>query len=409
MLCAFLYFDYAVAGIKDVDKSVVIIFVGDGSHITGFGTGFVIAPEIVITNYHVAGKGISMVVVPNKNASQAHSFRTEKIWGSEADDIQLLKVASLNLAPISLSSNQINKGQKVYAIGFPGVADANVKFDGIESTVTEGIVGRNILASWTQDGSKQSLIQHSASINQGNSGGPLIDDCGRVVGINTAKAITTLNGSPYISQTEGIFFATSISNFTNIFQQIGIPIHNDTTQCGAAVVESNEGISNIKIFYICLTVVGLIAFSALFLALNRKINFESYTQFLKKEKNRDLINRNFFPSIEERVINQNRVKYRLKILSGFEKPILLDFPVKILENSIFIGRDATLSDLIIPNAEVSRRHGKFKLINNKLYYKDLESKNKSYINDQLVGRDYALIVIGDKLRLGSTTVLLETS
>jgi serine protease Do len=138
------------------------------------GTGFIIDPSgIVVTNFHVAGKADSITVT----LSDGRKFPAKLLGGDEKTDLAVLKVESDKKLPYVEfgDASKVRVGQAVMAIGNPF---------GLGGTVTTGIVsarGRDI-----QSGPFDDYIQTDAAINRGNSGGPLFDMDGKVIGINTA-------------------------------------------------------------------------------------------------------------------------------------------------------------------------------------------------------------------------------
>ncbi len=138
------------------------------------GSGVVVDPRgYILTNHHVVIESEELTV----KAWNGQVFPARLIQKEEGVDIALLKVENCNLPAVSLgNSESIKVGHWVLAIGSPF---------GLAQSVSAGIVsavGRSDLGILPYE----SFIQTDASINQGNSGGPLIDLQGRVVGINTA-------------------------------------------------------------------------------------------------------------------------------------------------------------------------------------------------------------------------------
>ena len=152
---------------------------------SGMGSGVIIAPEgYAITNAHVitdqrTGKPVDEVSV---KLSDKREFPAEIVGFDKATDIAVLKInASEALPSITLAdSAKLRVGDIVFAAGNPL---------GVGLTVTMGIVsatGRTDLGILKDPGAYENFIQTDAAINQGNSGGALIDAKGRLVGINTA-------------------------------------------------------------------------------------------------------------------------------------------------------------------------------------------------------------------------------
>jgi S1-C subfamily serine protease len=141
------------------------------------GSGFLINDEgFVLTNFHVVS-GSSRIQVTLQDQSQyyARALDTDR-----SDDLALIKIApKRKLEFVRLGdSDHLQVGQKVLAIGNPF---------GLEGTLTVGVVssiGRSIEGENEQK--LQGMIQTDAAINGGNSGGPLLDSSGSVIGINTA-------------------------------------------------------------------------------------------------------------------------------------------------------------------------------------------------------------------------------
>ncbi len=138
------------------------------------GTGFIIDPSgIIVTNYHVAGKAESITVT----LQDGRKLKAKLLGADQKTDLAVLKVSSDKPLPYVEfgNSNKARVGQPVMAVGNPF---------GLGGTVTSGIIsarGRDI-----QSGPFDDYIQTDAAINRGNSGGPLFDMDGKVIGINTA-------------------------------------------------------------------------------------------------------------------------------------------------------------------------------------------------------------------------------
>lgn len=139
----------------------------------GSGSGFFISADgLIITNHHVAGDADSVTV----RTVDGREYDAEVVGSDEPSDVALLRVQGNNFPYLELGdSDALRVGEWVLAIGAPF---------GLTSTVTQGIVsakGRGVGILEYED-----FIQTDAAINLGNSGGPLIDLNGRVVGVNTA-------------------------------------------------------------------------------------------------------------------------------------------------------------------------------------------------------------------------------
>lgn len=178
------------------------------------GTGIVLNEKgLILTNDHVIAGATSITVEANGSSS---TTRAAKIVGEEANqDLALISVdpSGLGLKPLTLvRSSSLQVGDSVYAIGNPY---------GLEETLTRGIVsalGREIAAP---DGSKiTGAIQTDAALNPGNSGGPLLNEEGDVIGVNSqiASDASTVGGSQPGST--GVGFAISSNTVAQVVKTI---------------------------------------------------------------------------------------------------------------------------------------------------------------------------------------------
>lgn len=138
----------------------------------GHGSGFIVSPDgLVLTNAHVVQGSPSTVTIVLSNGKQVLADVVG--FASKGLDLAALKIRNQsNLPTLTLASpSSVRVGQSVYAIGTPLSVT-------LQNTFTYGIVTRIDL--------ENGLIQHDAAINLGNSGGPLLNSQGEVIGINSA-------------------------------------------------------------------------------------------------------------------------------------------------------------------------------------------------------------------------------
>jgi S1-C subfamily serine protease len=189
----------AVANI--LTKATEYDFFMDPVPVEGAGSGFVIDERgYILTNFHVVQEAQSIEVVLGDQTRYPGKF----IGADQRNDVALVKIdpkgKHLTVLPLG-DSSQLQVGQKVLAIGNPF---------GFQSTLTTGVVsalGRTVQTSQTT--LIDEAIQTDAAINRGNSGGPLINSHGEVIGINSA--IYTPSGT-----TAGIGFAIPINTAKRI-------------------------------------------------------------------------------------------------------------------------------------------------------------------------------------------------
>jgi len=155
----------------------------------GMGSGFFISTDgYIVTNFHVINGATSiMVTMPGGKEIKAEVKGTDP-----ATDLAVLKIGADNCLPLSIAdSDTLQVGQIAIAVGNPL---------GFQQTVTAGVVSALGRTLRSQSGRLiDDVIQTDAALNAGNSGGPLMDSTGKVIGVNTA----------IIKEAQGICFAVS--------------------------------------------------------------------------------------------------------------------------------------------------------------------------------------------------------
>ncbi len=149
---------------------------GNGQEQMGAGSGVVIAPDgYILTNDHVAHDAKQLEVTLTDGSTLPAAI----VGTDPATDLAVIRAEGSNLPFATLGdSTSLRVGQLVIAIGNPF---------GFQSTVSTGVVSALGRALRSREGRLiEDIIQHTAPLNPGNSGGPLVDSRGRIVGINTA-------------------------------------------------------------------------------------------------------------------------------------------------------------------------------------------------------------------------------
>ena len=255
--------------LADFDQSaldgIVMITTGapdDGGAMSYWrGTGFFIGakgenPQYIVTNCHVveefilAGKALGggqLHVLFDKN-DEAEAYLVD--YDAEKD-IAVLRLAEATekRIPLPLKTPQESAlGSEAYAVGYPLAADITVQavnsFSQKDATVTTGSISRFL----TESGTGRNLIQTDAALGGGNSGGPLIDSSGAVIGINTAGSKLDQN----------LFYAVSVGEVLPLLDKNSIPytLAPETKSGGNTMLYVGVGIAALAVIVILAVVLG---------------------------------------------------------------------------------------------------------------------------------------------------------
>ncbi len=198
---------------EEIYDSVFVIYSG-----ASLGSGFAVGSNCIVTNEHViSNRGNIMIADYSGNQKEAYMIASDEML-----DIAVLGVEDAVFKPLAAADlSKISTGDAAYAIGAP---------NSMAYTLTGGIISAKERVIGTQ-----SYIQTDAAINSGNSGGPLLDDSGNVLGVNTLK----------ISDSEGIGLAVPISRVQEFLEAQGIALLENGTVNGEVNPQPAENRSDI--------------------------------------------------------------------------------------------------------------------------------------------------------------------
>jgi S1-C subfamily serine protease len=427
--------------IKKVDPSVVRIFIlgtraGKTAPI-GSGSGFVINDEgVVATNNHVIdsknlpkGMTLAAIVVPDGGLEANQLRKAEVIWASPEVDLALIKVDGLKRPPVTISTlpaDQVpEQGDAVYAVGFPGAADAGGSSGLIKSTLTSGVVGKLLTGRADPKEKDRPIIQHDAAINPGNSGGPLFDECNEVIGINTfvpSSQMEIVKEGERVTASgaaiSGIYFSPHISSLVEVLKSKNIKFTGTDARCVAAT----PGESPMTPIYIA--VVALLAVASMVLALRRPRErvvqvVESYSQMLRRKgrSGAEPQRRDTAPAGSESAALAAGALDKGWVLSGFDvegrtvRLLIGDTQLARAAKGLVIGRQRSLSELVVSDTSVSRRHARVVPLDGGIGIVDLNSSNGTLIDGRRLTpyTDPVPLKSGDALTLGDVKLKLSRS
>lgn len=196
----------STVGISKIKNIGSTIFLEKSTENLNLGSGVIVSSEgYILTNQHVAGEKYSTCYITLKNGVTCNGV---VVWASNDLDLAIIKINMKELPEVVLGdSDDVRIGSSAYAVGNP------VGYE-LQRTVTSGIISGINRTIKVEDEEKKSylegLIQTDATINQGNSGGPLINSSGEVIGITTLK----------IEDVDGIGFAIPINIVKPILRKL---------------------------------------------------------------------------------------------------------------------------------------------------------------------------------------------
>lgn len=226
--------------ISAASRSVVRVAVGsaDGDQVTliGHGTGFAIGGNRIVTNAHVVAPAVAdpanirIGVVPSEG-SQPSAARIIAV--DPARDLALLEMLDGALPVVPLFIGRLLPGTAVAALGYPGNVDYATARS-IEDFLQPRPPSRSIgnFSDMRQSETGPALV-HTADIARGHSGGPLVDSCGRVVGVNVAITNNEMGDSSF-------GFAIPVDSLVEFLREAGQPFRTVAGECVSAEARLRE-------------------------------------------------------------------------------------------------------------------------------------------------------------------------
>ena len=200
------------------------------------GTAFCVNEKgYFLTNAHVVRNAKNLYALRPDDALPVHLVKID-----ELNDLALLRIEGTGMKPLAFAKHRdIQVTDRVVSIGFPGTMEESPERpeEFTEVTFNAGIIGKFTRIDLALNPAVKHLgpvVQHDAAVNHGNSGGPLVNECGQVVGVNVQKG---LEGPRSLGQIitgdviQGIYYAIDVALAKELLRQAGVAYREGTADC----------------------------------------------------------------------------------------------------------------------------------------------------------------------------------
>jgi S1-C subfamily serine protease len=193
----------------------------------GHGSGFAVGPNRIVTNAHVVGDAaeypdnVAIGIVPSEGT---RSYPGRLIRLDRRRDLALVEIVRGSVPATSVFTGPVAQRDTVYALGYPGNVDLATARSAEDFIRPQTPVASDGIISTMQAIGGVPVLVHDADIARGNSGGPLVDRCGRVVGVNNAITRADEGDSPFS-------FAIAARELMGFLQEAGQAVTNVSGPC----------------------------------------------------------------------------------------------------------------------------------------------------------------------------------
>lgn len=219
--------DDVAAAERSVVRVVTVAIVNGEVVGFGHGSGFAIAPNRIVTNAHVVGdaaefpQNVVIGIVPSEGT---RSYPGRLIRLDRRRDLAIVELERGRLPAASVYTGPVAQRETVYALGYPGNVDIATAQSMDDFIRPRAPVASDGIISATDAINGVAALVHDADIARGNSGGPLVDACGRVIGVNTFISRADDGDSPFS-------FAVSVRELAQFLQDAGQRFTGVSSEC----------------------------------------------------------------------------------------------------------------------------------------------------------------------------------
>nr|WP_294817120.1 trypsin-like peptidase domain-containing protein [uncultured Sphingomonas sp.] len=214
------------ASARGVVRIVTIAVVDDEVVGFGHGSGFAVAPNRIVTNAHVvelADRYPDNVVIGIVPSEGDKSYQGKLIAIDQQRDLALIEFTGVRLPPLTLYTGAPGDGEALIALGYPGNVDLATARSAADFINPQSPVRSQGGFAGTRSLQGTSVLLHTASIARGNSGGPLLDRCGRVLGVNSAITRADEGDSTFAFAIAGNELAAFLQGAKQPFATVSVP------------------------------------------------------------------------------------------------------------------------------------------------------------------------------------------
>lgn len=387
------------------------------------GTGIVIGKEnggrrlTILTNFHVVDSEgePSISVVGFRNGDDVVLYDVEILRRDPRRDLAVIRAQAsgtgvVDPAVMHISTTELHATDPVAVVGYPGVADiSGGRMDDprtYDPTTTLGTVSKLVFSGWPWlQGLEFQVVQHTAAVNPGNSGGPLVNICGQVVGVNTFK--------PADGSADGTFWSSGVRAIQDVLDQADVSYV--TRPCGFVGKTLNRSVDPMMMFGAggALAVLAM-AVGGLLLLSGRKhapIGGTGGQGAARVGPGASAVAQPDAPTVivdvKRRPPSAATSGIVVRLVPPEGSPGKFGFPYDKLRSGITLGRDQS-SDANIGHPSLSRVHAELKLDGRNLLITDRSSTNGSSVDGQMLDPGKPRQINStSRIQLGTVTLEIE--